>query len=673
MKITDAGVFHSPDNLSDHNPIYCIITDGNDTIVQSNDFHTAGQSKPCWKKATPDERESFKLSRSNQLDEIRVPQSVLTCQYTHCQDPAHFEDTDYLTISVLEAVQSCAFETLPVSKPPSKAFKKKTKPGWSEHVQPFRDDSIFWHQVWKSAGRPQNTVLHNIMKRTRNLYHYQLKKIKKSEELIKKTKLLDACLNGNGEIFTEIKKMRKCTPVVALSMDGKKDNIANHFKDIYSELYNSVDDMQNLFELKNELENSINFSQISEVSKVTPDIVKKAAGNLKDNKGDPSYAFSSDCFKDGPDKLYQLLSIAIQSYLMHGHITVFLLLATLIPLIKDKLSSISSSKNYRSIAISSLVLKMLDWIVISLYGISHGLDELQFAYQSGCSTTMCSWMVVETVSYFMRNGSEVFTCCMDMNKAFDLVQHSLLFKKLLHAGLPAIFLRLFLVIYLNQFANVQWNNQYSDMFTLRNGVRQGGVLSAIFYCLYVNELFTELRRSGYGCWLNGNYHGIFGYSDDNFLLSPTLHGLQEMLKICENYAERHNLRFSTDPNPTKCKTKCISFLHKQRQLNPLILCGTSLPWVDNFKHLVNYIVNTPNFTRQDVNVKRAQYVTKNIELNQEFYSCFPQTKLEINQIFNSHHTGSPLWDLSSPEVTRLESSYNTNVKMTFDLPFDTHR
>ena len=46
----------------------------------------------------------------------------------------------------------------------------------------------------------------------------------------------------------------------------------------------------------------------------------------------------------------------------------------------------------------------------------------------------------------------------------------------------------------------------------------------------VNELFTELRRCGYDCWLNGNYHGIFGYSDDNFLLSPTLHGLQEMLK-----------------------------------------------------------------------------------------------------------------------------------------------
>ena len=223
---------------------------------------------------------------------------------------------------------------------------------------------------------------------------------------------------------------------------------------------------------------------------------------------------------------------------------------------------------------------------------------------------MCTWALLETISYFLRNGSEVFACTIDMTKAFDLVQHSLLFRKLLQAGLPTIFIRLLLVIYIKQFANVKWNNSYSSMFSLRNGVRQGGVLSAILYCLYVDGLFKELRVSGYGCWVNGNYHGIFGYSDDNMLLAPSEYALQEMLKICEKYASSHNLRFSTDPNPVKCKTKCISFLHKQRNLNPLILCGTQLPWVDNFKHLGNFIVNNGNFIKQDTNIKRAQYVTK---------------------------------------------------------------
>ena len=421
------------------------------------------------------------------------------------------------------------------------------------------------------------------------------------------------------------------------------------------------------------MKNKLTLPKFSKSKKITPEIVKKAANNLKNAKSDPIYSFSSDCLKQGPDKLYELLSIAIKSYLVHGHITTFLLLATLIPIIKDKLASINSSKNYRSIALSSLILKILDWIILTLYGATLGLDELQFAYQAGCSTTMCTWMVTETISYFMRKGSDVFTCCMDMTKAFDLVRHSLLFKKLVHAGLPVIFIRILLVIYLHQFANVKWNNLYSNIFTLCNGVLQGGVLSAILYCIYVDSLFKELRKSGYGCWVNGNYHGIFGYSDDNMLLAPTQHALQEMLRICENYATSHNLRFSTDKNPVKCKTKCIAFVKKSKQLNSLYLCGNKLPWVDSFKHLGNTIVNTPEFTKQDINIKRAQFVTKNIELNQEFHFANAETKFSINQIFNSHYTGSPLWNLFSAEEIRFESSYNTSIKIIYDLPLNSHR
>ena len=56
------------------------------------------------------------------------------------------------------------------------------------------------------------------MKHTRNVYHYHLRKCKKAEKSIRRNRLLDACLNGNGELFEEIKKMRKSEPVVASSM-----------------------------------------------------------------------------------------------------------------------------------------------------------------------------------------------------------------------------------------------------------------------------------------------------------------------------------------------------------------------------------------------------------------------------------------------------------------------
>ena len=211
------------------------------------------------------------------------------------------------------------------------------------------------------------------------------------------------------------------------------------------------------------------------------------------------------------------------------------------------MSSISSSKNYRSIAVSSLILKIMDWIILNLFGDKLLLDDLQFAYQEGASTTMCTWAVVKTVGYFLRNGSEVFSCQTDMTKAFDFVKHSLLFTKLLQANLSKIFVRLLIFIYKFQFANVRWNGFFSSIFSLCNGVRQGQILSGILYCFYVNNLFSLLRRRTTGCWVNNSFHGMFGYSDDNWVLAPTISSLQEMMQTIEKYCKEHSLQFSTDP------------------------------------------------------------------------------------------------------------------------------
>ena len=480
-------------------------------------------------------------------------------------------------------------------------------PGWSDSVAPFRNNAHFWHNVWTSAGKPINCNLHNIMKRTRNLYLFQVRKIKRSENLIKKNKLLDACLNGNEDIFKEIKKLRKHEPKVATTIDGVDMNVDEHFRSIYEKLYNSVNEGKEMNNLSNLINDKVNQIQLHEVDKVTTVVVKEATSKLSDGKSDPVFLYSSDCFKNGTDKLFELLSIAFRGFLIHGHFSVFLLLATLIPIIKDKLGPINSSKNYRSIAISSLILKIFDWIVLDLYGTSLGLDELQFAYQPGCSTVMCTWSILETISYFTRNGSDVFACCMDMSKAFDMVKHSILFTKLMKVGIPFIFLRLLMFIYIHQYANVKWNGTHSSMFSLSNGVRQGGVISALLYCFYGNELFDILRKSGYGCWLNGNFHGLFGYSDDNLLLAPSVYALQKMLRICEKFANDHNLKFSTDRDPEKCKTKCTSFLRKSSlgTDNDIWLCGNRLHWVVQFKYLGNTVTSKSPSTEQDILVKRA--------------------------------------------------------------------
>jgi hypothetical protein len=414
-------------------------------------------------------------------------------------------------------------------------------------------------------------------------------------------------------------------------------------------------------------------SHIDHVSKITPELLKKAANKLKPGKSDPIYSFSSDCFRNGSDSLYEYLALVLKCCTVHSHVSLVLLLSTLIPLVKDKLSSINTSKNYRSVAISSTLLKLLDWVVIFLDGESLGLNELQFAYQAGSSTVMCTWAALETIDYFRKNGSEVFTCATDMSKAFDLTLHSLMFAKMLDAGVCPILVRLLIHVYAHQEANVRWNGEHSATFTVKNGCGQGKVLAAIAYCIYCEELFAILRRRHSGCWVRGHYMGIFGYSDDNWVLAPSLSALQDILRTCEEYAAQHNLKFSTDADPIKCKTKCMAFLTKPRELPDMFLCGNPLPWVSSLVHLGTRVTNQIDGCQQDMKQKIARYIDKNCSLLQEFSFAHPSTKIRLNNIYNCHFSGSQVWNLFSQGAASFEGTFNRSIKIMAGLPYSTHR
>ena len=274
---------------------------------------------------------------------------------------------------------------------------------------------------------------------------------------------------------------------------------------------------------------------------------------------------------------------------------------------------------------------------------------------------------------FVRNGGEVFTCQADKTKAFDLVKHSVLFKKLLEKKLSRIFLRLLIVMYLQQHARVRWNGLISDMFNLVNGCKQGAVLSGILYNFYVNGLFQILRDSKSGCWVDLHCVGMLGYADDDWLLAPSLDALQDMLKTCEKYNAEHGLRFSTDPKPSKSKTKCIAFLQSDRELPPLTLCGNNLPWVKSGKHVGQNVTDKADGLKKDMLIKRARFIDRNNTLRQEFFFAHPRTLLHINQVYNSDYSGSPVWDLFCKETEMVENSYSVAVRLMLGLPRETHR
>ena len=86
------------------------------------------------------------------------------------------------------------------------------------------------------------------------------------------------------------------------------------------------------------------------------------------------------------------------------------------------------------------------------------------------------------------------------SKAFDRVDHSLLFRKLLQRHLSPVVVRILLSWYMNQRATVLWNGSLSHKFSISNGVRQGGVLSPILFTIYIDDLLVELEKQGIGCF-----------------------------------------------------------------------------------------------------------------------------------------------------------------------------
>ena len=55
---------------------------------------------------------------------------------------------------------------------------------------------------------------------------------------------------------------------------------------------------------------------------------------------------------------------------------------------------------------------------------------------------------------------------------------------------------------------------------------------------------SKIYNSNIGCRYGNHYMGVYCYADDIGLLSPTLSGLKEMLKLCEDYALKHIIIFN---------------------------------------------------------------------------------------------------------------------------------
>ena len=88
----------------------------------------------------------------------------------------------------------------------------------------------------------------------------------------------------------------------------------------------------------------------------------------------------------------------------HGFCPASFICANIIPITKGSIVKLSDSDKYRSIAISSILGKFLDIIIVKQ---SDALttSQHQYGFKANSSTVLCSTMVIETVQYYTENGA----------------------------------------------------------------------------------------------------------------------------------------------------------------------------------------------------------------------------------------------------------------------------
>ena len=166
---------------------------------------------------------------------------------------------------------------------------------------------------------------------------------------------------------------------------------------------------------------------------------------------------------------------------IHNHVPSAMLAAVINPLIKNRSANIRDSDNYREVMISSNFFKLFNILSTSFYPIC----SAQFGYRSGASTVLATALLKETIGGSIAGGSSVYSCFLDMSKAFERVNHDLLLSKLANKGLPTHFVRIFKSVYAQTTVKVRVNESFSDSWRICRGVRQGDITSAFLFNIYI--------------------------------------------------------------------------------------------------------------------------------------------------------------------------------------------
>jgi len=203
------------------------------------------------------------------------------------------------------------------------------------------------------------------------------------------------------------------------------------------------------------------------------------------------------------------------------------------------------SDNYRGITLSPIISKLIESILMNIFSQYLSTDNLQFCFKNNSSCSHAVFTLRTVIDHYVKSGSTVTLCALDISKAFDKVDRYTLLNLLMNRHVPRNFVSTFRDWLGKCMACVRWGTAYSYFFPILAGVRQRGLLSPVLFAIYMDVLLLRLRACGYGCKLLIEFFGCLLYAGDIVLIAHTVSSMRTMLQVCDVFAIEYDVKSNT--------------------------------------------------------------------------------------------------------------------------------
>ena len=275
------------------------------------------------------------------------------------------------------------------------------------------------------------------------------------------------------------------------SMITDKVNIANKFNVFFTNIGEKIAKGINYdgnktygHYLNKDIHSSFTFMNIDE------DAINKIIYNLPPKSSSGCYGISTKLLKVIAPVIIKPLTLLINQVLNTGTFPDKLKIAKVIPIFKK--GDPSLFENYRPIsllpAISKVVEKIIALQLSSYFEKNKLLFDNQYGFRPKHSTEHAALELIDRITNKMDTNEIPLNIFLDLSKAFDTIDHSILLNKLKYYGLKGSTLNLFQSYLSNRKQYTEIEDTTSTILPIQVGVPQGSILGPILFIIYVNDL-----------------------------------------------------------------------------------------------------------------------------------------------------------------------------------------